>query len=507
MRRLLSSAPAQPCLGKKLARPKKAVDVCANQPRIVIIGAGMAGLSVAHTLTLNGINNYTIVEAKGRVGGRIHSCWLGDTVGELGAQWISGGNATNPLFNLACLEGLIPATIPRKEPKSFKEWVFLTNEGRAIESFVSEEACQIFQKIRHEAMSTFNISSSPTTQTPLEEFFVVNEKRTLESVDEGRTIDAASVLSTMRKTVSARWGTDLKKIPLEKYGCFIENPGRPVRIPQGFAAIMSPLLKEIPGGTLKVCKAVRQVIWGLSKPRAKVMCCDGEELPADYVVVTLPLGVLKAQHREMFHPMLPPEKQAAIEHIGVGHINKIFLQYETPFWAKGKGFIKFCWTAEECAKRDCWVKSVSTLEEVPESKNTLVLTVPGKDASEIECYPEDALADTLTVVLRKFTGDPTIPYPSHLLRTTWSGDPYTRGANSFMGETTKISHQCELASPLPGVCQPGAPIVLFAGEATIPGLFSTVQGARMSGIREAERIVSLTKRYNGPPIDPPLISQ
>lgn len=50
-----------------------------------------------------------------------------------------------------------------------------------------------------------------------------------------------------------------------------------------------------------------------------------------------------------------------------------------------------------------------------------------------------------------------------------------------------------------GACEPVAPILLFAGEATIPGHYSTVHGARLSGIREAERIVQLTKRYGGPP--------
>jgi len=43
------------------------------------------------------------------------------------------------------------------------------------------------------------------------------------------------------------------------------------------------------------------------------------------------------------------------------------------------------------------------------------------------------------------------------------------------------------------------PILLFAGEATIPGHYSTVHGARLSGIREAERIIQLTKQYGGPP--------
>lgn len=48
-------------------------------------------------------------------------------------------------------------------------------------------------------------------------------------------------------------------------------------------------------------------------------------------------------------------------------------------------------------------------------------------------------------------------------------------------------------------CESVPPILLFAGEATIPGHYSTVHGARLSGIREAERIIQLTKRLGGPP--------
>jgi len=41
--------------------------------KIVIIGAGMAGLSAANHLLQNGCDDFLILEARGRVGGRIVS--------------------------------------------------------------------------------------------------------------------------------------------------------------------------------------------------------------------------------------------------------------------------------------------------------------------------------------------------------------------------------------------------------------------------------------------------
>ncbi|WP_421790563.1 FAD-dependent oxidoreductase [Hyphobacterium sp.] len=51
----------------------------------------------------------------------------------------------------------------------------------------------------------------------------------------------------------------------------------------------------------------------------------------DAVVVTLPLGVLKAR-RLRFSPGLPATKLAAINDLGMGLLNKVYLQFDRPFW-------------------------------------------------------------------------------------------------------------------------------------------------------------------------------
>ena len=51
----------------------------------------------------------------------------------------------------------------------------------------------------------------------------------------------------------------------------------------------------------------------------------------DAVVVTVPLGVLKAG-RILFTPSLPERKQIAINRLGFGVLDKIFLQFEDVFW-------------------------------------------------------------------------------------------------------------------------------------------------------------------------------
>lgn len=63
--------------------------------KIVIVGAGLAGISAAAKLIENGYTNIDILEALDRKGGRIYTVNYGDKKIDLGAQWIHGeaGNA------------------------------------------------------------------------------------------------------------------------------------------------------------------------------------------------------------------------------------------------------------------------------------------------------------------------------------------------------------------------------------------------------------------------------
>lgn len=64
-------------------------------PKIVIIGAGIAGLTIAHRLKKHGIKS-DIFEARNRVGGRIHSAIINGNIDELGGKNIYDGGS-NPV--------------------------------------------------------------------------------------------------------------------------------------------------------------------------------------------------------------------------------------------------------------------------------------------------------------------------------------------------------------------------------------------------------------------------
>ncbi len=58
---------------------------------------------------------------------------------------------------------------------------------------------------------------------------------------------------------------------------------------------------------------------------------NGTESEADYVIVTVLLGVLK-KNSIQFSPALPAVKQTAIEKIGMNCVNKFLLTWDSAFW-------------------------------------------------------------------------------------------------------------------------------------------------------------------------------
>lgn len=78
----------------------------------------------------------------------------------------------------------------------------------------------------------------------------------------------------------------------------------------------------------------------------KVRCTDGHVYDADHVIVTVSLGVLKAQHETMFKPQLPPVKINSIENLDFGVLDKIILEFARPFWPENWGGVTLIWTEQ-----------------------------------------------------------------------------------------------------------------------------------------------------------------
>jgi len=194
----------------------------------------------------------------------------------------------------------------------------------------------------------------------------------------------------------------------------------------------------------------------------------------DYVVCTLPLGVLKS-HSVKFIPPLPAWKEESIERIGFGLMNKIYLQFPEIFWnpeIEGLGYVSEVHRGE--------FGFFLTLNKLLK-KPVLVCFVAAEFAKKAEKWSDQQIVDRIMEILTAIYGKngKGIPQPTHYVLSRWGSDPYARGSYSFMRVHSTPKHLENLARPVGRIH--------FAGEATAkyPGY---THGAYISGEREVERI-------------------
>ena len=73
----------------------------AQTKSVIIIGAGIAGLSAAEILTTSGYESVTILEARNRIGGRVYVREHDENTIHMGAQWIHQYCPENPMVQVA----------------------------------------------------------------------------------------------------------------------------------------------------------------------------------------------------------------------------------------------------------------------------------------------------------------------------------------------------------------------------------------------------------------------
>ena len=105
---------------------------------------------------------------------------------------------------------------------------------------------------------------------------------------------------------------------------------------------------------------------------------------------------------------------AAITKTGFARVGKIFLEFDSSFWAKGEEGIKIAWSKEELDPENLnypgdWFKSIFGFDEVLCQDGLLVAWIAGKGAEIMESLTEDQIKSTLDNLLQRLTGDGMLP--------------------------------------------------------------------------------------------------
>ncbi|KAB0795403.1 hypothetical protein PPYR_12242 [Photinus pyralis] len=427
-----------------------------NDTRIVIIGAGAAGIAAASRLYKNGFTNIKILEASNRIGGRIHSVQLGEHFIDLGAEWCHGENL-------------------------------------------------VYEMVKNLQMLTDDASSSLVYHSRLKRMDVLKDLAWESKEELALVEECLDLLQRHVETVFAVFSwlklahkSDLK--PTEGNNYLGWNG-------LGYKTILEILMGDAPvQDSIFLNKRVGRIY--LTPRKARVKCTDGSSHIADHVIWTPSLGVLKRHYSTLFRPKLSKRKIRSIQSLGYDAIAKIFLHFPHKWWNADFGGAEFVWNKEDLQNSAhefpegpklgnlSWTTRILSIFPNQKNPNVLSAWYSGELVPEIEKLTDDTIIDGLMHILPQFLADeyPNITRPDRILRKSWYADPHFYGTYSFESvESQKLGESQAAVLSEPIVTKTGKSILLFAGEATSQFYFSTVHGAIETGFREADRIINLYK--------------
>ena len=436
----------------------------ADVRRVVVVGAGLAGLGAARALHDRGIQ-VVVLEARDRIGGRVHTSEHGV---DLGAHWIHGSEG-NPLTNLA-RQLAVPTLFVGGDSSYSGGWdqillrgaggATLSGEDKLRSILVADEVRDALEALRRrcarEGAGDMSVREALAQVLPSRELSAEARR----AVEWHTTLWARDDCGADDAELSFLWWDE---------GYQVYGYGDSVFV-DGFGALVGALAR---GLDIRLGHTVHRIDYAGPAGTPPLVETDRGQFEADAVIVTLPLGVLKADAVE-FDPPLPAAKRAAIARLGMGAMAKVVLHYDAPFWPAER--YVFGLHGDGVAERPTVVVNLWKTHRRP----SLVLLAGGALARRVEAQTDEALRTWSTSTLGEVFGLKP-PAPARIERTRWSCDPHSLGAYSFVGVGATPADIDMLAEPVGGR-------VFFAGEATYRHHWAAAHGAYASGLREVARL-------------------
>jgi monoamine oxidase len=395
--------------------------------RVIVVGAGLAGLAAASELREAG-HEVSVFEARDRVGGRVWSRELDNgAVVEMGAEFILPDNTV--IRELADRLGLglwdKGMRYGRREPRGSP-----APEPAALEAFPR------------------NVDEVLAERPDLGRLPV---SRFLERLE----VDgAAREVVLARVEISAASSADL--VPAAELTGLAYVGDQPSPSIAGGNQRLALALAGPLGAAVRLSTPVHRVAWTAN---AVTVSAAGAEVTADACVVAVPATTID---RIRFEPALPPRVGAALRRIRYGQAAKLFvplLRRTGPSAVMSVPERYWTWTATGAGDR------------VQPILSAFSGSAPALERLRVEAGPETWLAS-----LRNLRPDLRLDDDGVVL-STWSDDPWARAAYS-----TSPSEEITEA-----LIEPVGPLCL-AGEHTAGPYAALMEGALRSGQRAARQL-------------------
>lgn len=438
--------------------------VCINSrprsaPSVIVIGGGISGAAAAKIL-LNASFKVVLLESRDRLGGRIHTDYSFGCPIDMGASWLHGVCNENPLAPLIGRLGLK---------------LYRTSGDNSVLYDHDLESCSLFSTDGQQIPQQMVIDVGETFMEILKETNKVREDHSEDmSVRQAISIVldsnphlrqeglAHEILQWYLCRMEAWFAADADMISLKTWDQEQVLSGGHGLMTQGYYPLVEALAKDV---DVRLNHRVTKI--SNCHDKVKVTVDNSKEFIADAAIVTVPLGVLKANLIE-FEPKLPDWKTSAISDLGVGNENKIALRFSNVFWPNVEllGMVA----------RDSFACGYFLNLHKALGHPVLVYMAAGRFALDLEKLSDQSAMEFVMLQLKKMFPDATPPV--QYLVSRWGSDPNSLGCYSYdlVGKPEDVYER--LRAPIGNL--------FFGGEAVSMDHQGSVHGAYSAGVMAAQ---------------------
>lgn len=421
---------------------------------VIIIGAGAAGLACARALHDSDVS-CTLLEARDRIGGRAYSVTDRFPAIEYGAEFIHGAqpvlidllHRNHLAFLDLCDNHLYWRKGKLHDLPDFWEKLDKVN-GLLSKNLRHDRNMEDFLKAHHKVIRN---DMAQLYKAYIEGF---------QAADMGLIGERALAIAEKDEEPEL-------------------NSQSQFRPSLGYSEVMRALLKEtgLRRQSVHFNHEVQEILWDENGVAVRSVSENSRRtFHADYVVITVPIAVLKTKMK--ITPAIP-DLFTALSSVHMGHVQRINFEFSERFWEslsnKPVGFLH---SGSEEYFPTWWT-------QMPQRTNILNAWQGGPKAYEMSFWSEKKRIVVALRTLSRMTGRSLSYLQDHYLghfTHNWSQDPFSLGAYSYQGilkgrENTLIRKPFEKR-------------ILIGGEGSSQGSDQgTVHGALLSGERCAKQIL------------------
>ncbi|MFG6279984.1 NAD(P)/FAD-dependent oxidoreductase [Microbacterium sp. 5K110] len=423
----------------------------------VVVGAGIAGLSAARLLAREG-RRVVVVEARDRVGGRVHSQRDGHRVTDRGASWIHGIDdspveAAARAFGMPMAEFTVGGYQPDSRPLAY----FGPDAARLTPEEVQAFADDV-RALNADLVEVIARSAPDATYADVVDEALAGRDWAPERAQRVREYNG--------RRAEEQYGVHMSVLGAHGLDDDTVN-GDEVVFPRGYDELATNLAE---GLDVRLEHVVGAIEWSAT---GVTVTTDRGTFHGATAVVTLPIGVLQSGDVAIA-PSLPDTHRRVLGVLASNAFEKVVLRFREKFWDAGVYGIR------QFGDEGEWWHSWYDLGRIHDEAALLTFAA-GPAAVATRHWSDEEIAASTLAQLRRLYGA-HVPEPESVVVTRWQDDPFSRGSYSYMKPGSVGPDHDELAEPVGGVLH-------LAGEATWGDDPATVPGALLSGHRAAENVL------------------